>query len=89
MTVDAADFTIDSIAIANTLYNGTIDHVIVRYNGTPICDQTNVPFQIDNLGYISILTTLAAPVGAPPPYDKPCDVDGYLLTYSANVVGIN
>ena len=85
LTVDGSGFKIVSIVTSGSLYAGTIDHVVVRYSGTAICDDTNVPFTIDDTGFIDFDTNIAAPAAGPA---GTCHVTGTVVANNG-VVGVN
>jgi len=84
LTVSASDFRITTILSSGVLMGGSIDHVVVNFGPVTLCDQTNVPFTIDNLGQVTLNTTIAA--GTVPGI---CTVQGVLQSSNALVVGVN
>lgn len=83
LEVDPTGFVMDPLDTTSP-YSGTMNHVVVRNisNSTILCDDVNVPFEIDTSGVITLQTNIAAPIGDP----DVCFVDT-VLTASNGVVG--
>lgn len=60
LVVDPTTFTIDTILSSGSLYEGTLDHLVVRLAGTSdtLCDEYGVKFTIDNGGLITFDSTV-------------------------------
>lgn len=87
LVVSSSGFTIDSaVSGSTTEWNGTLARVKVTESAssTVLCDGTNIPFTIDDTGYVHMDTNVAAPPGDP----YTCHVSADM--YADNgVVGVN
>lgn len=73
ITVDGSTF--NAVSYSSGVVTGKIASVVVRYNLTPICSDTDVPFTIDGSGAIEFSTSIGT-----------CEVDG--IVDADTVVGV-